>query len=54
MEGSQDSPVARPPSPAGGTGSGRPSRRVLATVAIAVGGFALGWLYSTFIGCHST
>jgi hypothetical protein len=44
--------------PAAGQGQERRSqksrRRRVVLAAAAVGGFAAGWLYSTFIGCHGT
>jgi hypothetical protein len=54
MESMRHDPGDQQPPPVSSPGVGRGPRRVLVTVAVVVGAFAVGWLYSTFIGCHAT
>jgi hypothetical protein len=54
MESMRNDPADQQPPPVSSPGAGRGLRRVLVAVAVVVGAFAIGWLYSTLIGCHST
>jgi len=54
MESANHGRVQPQPAAAPDSSSGRGPRGALGRLAVAIGAFAFGWLYSTFVGCHGT